>query len=179
MQEKKDAVYVVATSNDIAKLPPEFLRRGRFDELFLVNFPDEHERKEIFENLLRRKKQLNSQIDVTKLLKASTSADKFECKGTAGFSGADILSVVKETIDTAFISSVVNEANNTESNDEFITTRKLQETINNTIPLKETIKDEIAKMEEKYKKYNFRDANKVPDKSSALLQKQIKSKNNK
>ncbi|MDR1642242.1 MAG: AAA family ATPase [Clostridiales bacterium] len=152
MQEKKDAVYVVATSNDIAKLPPEFLRRGRFDELFLVDFPDKNERKEIFENLLNRKNKLTSQIDIIKLLEKYTSDDKFQCKGTAGFSGADILSVVKETIDTAFISGNGS-----------ITTKALQNTINETIPLKETIKDEIAKMEDKYKKYNFKSANKLPN----------------
>jgi SpoVK/Ycf46/Vps4 family AAA+-type ATPase len=49
LQEKDSAVYVLATSNDVSKLPPEFLRKGRFDELFLVELPDAEERRSIFE----------------------------------------------------------------------------------------------------------------------------------
>jgi SpoVK/Ycf46/Vps4 family AAA+-type ATPase len=47
MQEKESTVFVVATANDISKLPAEFLRKGRFDELFYVDFPDGEERKKI------------------------------------------------------------------------------------------------------------------------------------
>jgi len=44
MQEKKKPVFVVATANDVSQLPPEFLRKGRFDEMFFVDLPDAHER---------------------------------------------------------------------------------------------------------------------------------------
>ena len=146
LQEKRSAVYVVATSNNIERLPPEFLRRGRFDELFLVNLPDNIERKKIFENHLRKRQQLSNEIDIYSLLEKSGKSN-----GTKGFSGADIESVVKEAIETAF------------SFGEKLTTEILQECIKNTISLSETMKDEISKLEESYKKHNFKDANKKPE----------------
>ncbi|MFA6033248.1 MAG: AAA family ATPase [Myxococcota bacterium] len=53
MQEKKEPVFVVATANEVADLPPELIRKGRFDEIFFVDLPDEHEREEIFAIHLR------------------------------------------------------------------------------------------------------------------------------
>ena len=47
MQEKKEPVFVVATANNIEQLPPELLRKGRFDEIFFVDLPSKEERKEI------------------------------------------------------------------------------------------------------------------------------------
>ncbi|MCD6435253.1 MAG: AAA family ATPase [Clostridiales bacterium] len=55
MQEKISPVFVVATANDHASIPPEFLRAGRFDEIFFVDLPNEAERKDIFNVLLRKK----------------------------------------------------------------------------------------------------------------------------
>jgi ATP-dependent 26S proteasome regulatory subunit len=150
LQEKKSAVYVVATSNSIDKLPPEFLRRGRFDELFLVNLPNKTERKAIFEAQLKKRKQLSAEIDIFALLEKSSDNGK-TCKGTEGFSGADIESVVKEAIELAFFS------------DEELTTDILQGCINNAISLSETMKDEMKNLEESYKKHNFKDANKEPE----------------
>jgi ATP-dependent 26S proteasome regulatory subunit len=149
LQEKKSAVYVVATSNNIEKLPPEFLRRGRFDELFLVKLPNKTERKAIFESQLAKRKQMSSEIDIYSLLEKSKDNGK-TCKGTEGFSGADIESVVKEAIEIAFFSN------------EELTTDILQECINNTISLSETMNEEMKKLEESYKKHNFRDANAEP-----------------
>ncbi len=48
MQEKQQPVFVIATANDISALPPEFLRKGRFDEIFFVDLPTPRERAEIF-----------------------------------------------------------------------------------------------------------------------------------
>lgn len=48
MQEKKSPVFVVATANDVTQLPPEFLRKGRFDELFFVDMPNQQEREAIW-----------------------------------------------------------------------------------------------------------------------------------
>ena len=149
LQEKKSAVYVVATSNSIKELPPEFLRRGRFDELFLVKLPNKTERIKIFESQLGKRKRLSSEIDIYSLLEKSEDNGK-TCKGTEGFSGADIESVVKEAIETAYFS------------DEKLTTEILQECINNTISLSETMKDKMKELEETYKKHNFKDANKKP-----------------
>lgn len=54
MQEKTKPVFVVATANDISQLPPEFLRKGRFDEIFFVDLPTKEERKEILRIHLSR-----------------------------------------------------------------------------------------------------------------------------
>ena len=54
MQEHKSPVFVVATANDISALPPELLRKGRFDEIFFVDLPTAKERREIFEIQLRK-----------------------------------------------------------------------------------------------------------------------------
>ena len=62
MQEKTKPVFVVATANDISQLPPELLRKGRFDEIFFVDLPAAEERKEIFEIHLRRRKRDVTQV---------------------------------------------------------------------------------------------------------------------
>lgn len=49
MQEKENTVFIVATANNISRIPPEFLRKGRFDELFYVDFPNDEERRKIIE----------------------------------------------------------------------------------------------------------------------------------
>src|SRR6185369_6814533 len=55
MQEKRSPVFVVATANEVKVLPPELLRKGRFDEIFFVDLPNVHERLQILEIHLRRK----------------------------------------------------------------------------------------------------------------------------
>ncbi|MDR3170409.1 MAG: AAA family ATPase [Treponema sp.] len=137
LQEKESSVYVVATSNKLSALPPEFKRKGRFDELFLVELPDENERKKIFEIHLKKRKKLTEAVDVIKLLKV-----------TEGYSGADIEAIVKETVETAFI-----------SDDRTVTTDKLLETIKNTKSISVTLADDIKKLKEEYEKYNFKKAN--------------------
>ena len=79
LQEKKQDVFVVATANDLMILPPEFLRKGRFDEIFFVDLPDAKERQTIFNIHLFLRKQDPTKFDFARLLPAST-----------GFSGAEI-----------------------------------------------------------------------------------------
>ena len=97
MQEKKNLVYVVATANDISNLPPEFLRRGRFDEIFQVNFPNRQERAEIFEVQIKKRNRgsIPDGIDMKKL--ASLMRDE------ENYSGADIESIVKEAMKRVFL----------------------------------------------------------------------------
>ena len=83
MAEQRDGVFVVATANDVSALPPELLRKGRFDELFFVDLPDEATRAEIFRIHLRRRGIDPEGID------AGTLAGMSE-----GFSGAEIEQVV-------------------------------------------------------------------------------------
>jgi SpoVK/Ycf46/Vps4 family AAA+-type ATPase len=91
MQERRGDVFIVATANDIARLPPEFLRKGRFDEIFFVDLPDADARADIFEVHLRKRAQPVRVIDTRRLAEA-----------TEGFSGAEIEQVVVAGLFTAF-----------------------------------------------------------------------------
>lgn len=79
MAEKTSRVFVVATANDISSLPPELIRKGRFDELFFVDLPSEAIRKQIFEIHLRTRGQDLQPLDLAAVAAASE-----------GFSGAEI-----------------------------------------------------------------------------------------
>ncbi len=79
MQEKSQDVFVVATANNIFQLPPELLRKGRFDEIFYVDLPDPQERETILKIHLLKRKQAPEQFDLPALVQA-----------TDGFSGAEI-----------------------------------------------------------------------------------------
>ena len=92
MQEKDNTVFIVATANDISGLPPEFLRKGRFDELFFVDLPNGDERRRIIEIHLKKRGKWRREIDSIALIKE-----------TEGFNGADLEAVVKDTIESAFI----------------------------------------------------------------------------
>ena len=92
MQEKTKPVFVVATANDISVLPPELLRKGRFDETFYVDFPDEEERAAILEVHYAKRDRDIGAIDLTAL-----------SRETKGFSGADLEGVVKDAIERAFV----------------------------------------------------------------------------
>ncbi|MBK9518851.1 MAG: AAA family ATPase [Anaeromyxobacter sp.] len=83
LQERKGSIFVVATANDVTRLPPELLRRGRFDELFFVDLPDLEARREILTlHLVRRARQPGS-VDLTAI--AELCAD---------YSGAELEQVV-------------------------------------------------------------------------------------
>ena len=85
MQEKKSTVFVVATANSVLNLPPELLRKGRFDEIFFIDLPDEATRSNIFDIHCRRRGHNLNQVDLNQLATA-----------TDGFSGAEIESCVSE-----------------------------------------------------------------------------------
>ena len=79
MQERKEPVFLVATANDIEALPPELLRKGRFDEIFFVDLPGPEARAEILRIHLRKRNHNPAQFDLPKLVEASD-----------GYSGAEI-----------------------------------------------------------------------------------------
>ena len=81
MQEKKAPVFVVATANDHSSIPPEFLRAGRFDEIFFVDLPNEEEKMEILSILLRKKGYNPNDFELYDIAKDSVSKN---------FSGAEI-----------------------------------------------------------------------------------------
>lgn len=70
LQEKDAPVYVIATANNI-NLPPEFLRKGRFDEIFFVNLPNHEEREEIWKIQIRKHKRNPDDYDIKKLVEGS------------------------------------------------------------------------------------------------------------
>jgi SpoVK/Ycf46/Vps4 family AAA+-type ATPase len=83
MAERKAPVFMVATANAIDRLPPELVRKGRFDELFFVDLPSAEVRAEIFAIHLRRRELEPEQFDLQALAQASE-----------GFAGAEIEQVV-------------------------------------------------------------------------------------
>ena len=90
MAEKSSAVFVVATANGVEKLPPELLRKGRFDEIFLLDLPDAAERNAILDLQLRRRRPVHN-------LPLEVVVDR-----TNGFSGAELEQVVIEAMHQAF-----------------------------------------------------------------------------
>ena len=99
MQEKESPVFVIATANNISSLPPELLRKGRFDEIFFVDLPTFQERKEIVKLHLERRlksKEVASEVVGTKNLCSELA------KMTEGFIGSEIEQVVITALYEAF-----------------------------------------------------------------------------
>ncbi len=91
MQDRPAPVFLVATSNDIEQLPPEMVRKGRFDEIFFIDLPDAEERAQIFRVHLEKRKRDPAKFDPTALAAASD-----------GFSGAEIEQAIVSALYTAF-----------------------------------------------------------------------------
>lgn len=124
MQEKTSPVFVVATANNINLLPPELLRKGRFDEIFFVDLPNEQERKKIFEIHLTKKNQDAQSFPMEML-----------SKKTEGFNGAEIEECIKEAMFAAYV-------DNPET--PILKTSHLMDAINKTVPLSITMKEQIS-----------------------------------
>ena len=127
MQEKTAPVFVVATANNINQLPPELLRKGRFDEIFFVDLPSQKEKENIFSIHLQKNRQNVSSFALDIL------AQKAE-----GFNGAEIEECIKEAMFTAYVES--QETN---------IAPKLQmihilDAIKNTVPLSKTMEKQIT-----------------------------------
>lgn len=139
MQEKDSPTFVVATANDITKLPPELLRKGRFDEIFYVGLPNEYEREKIFQiHINKRRPQDLKNIRISELIAK-----------TKGFSGADIEGVIKDAVETAF----ADDKNNVQTQD-------IVKAINNTHSLSEIMKEALEKMAKEYETRKFKNASK-------------------
>lgn len=106
MQERKTAVYIVATANDV--LRPEFMRRGRFDEVYFVNFPNEKERKAIFEKKINRFKNTKEHPTIFDFSQLTTTdiIVKEMVGHYGGFSGAEIEYIVNMVIENKFVEYV-------------------------------------------------------------------------
>lgn len=139
MQEKESPTFVVATANDITQLPPELLRKGRFDEIFYVGLPNKEEREKIFNiHIKKRRPQDLKNIRVKELVSI-----------TEGFSGADIEGVVKDAIESAFAEDKTS-----------IQTADVIDAIKDTHSLSEIMKDSLEKMTKEYENRKFKSASK-------------------
>jgi len=121
LQEKRSSIFFVATANNISKLPPEFLRKGRFDEIFFVDLPTNHERKDIFNIHFKKNNQGHLvDSDMAEIIKASE-----------GFTGAEIEQVIISSIYSGFAKGTK------------VTNSILLSEIKNTYPLSKTMKEDI------------------------------------
>nr|MBA3534539.1 AAA family ATPase [Ardenticatenales bacterium] len=134
MQEKQAPVFVVATSNDVRQLPPELLRKGRFDEIFFVDLPGDDERAEIWAIHLRKRGREPQSFDIPRLVGE-----------TKGFTGAEIEQIIISALYDAF-----DERRDVEMLD-------LIRVITQTVPLSETMRDEIKSLRQ-WAKENARPA---------------------
>jgi SpoVK/Ycf46/Vps4 family AAA+-type ATPase len=125
LQEKTAPVFVVATANRIDGLPPELLRKGRFDEIFFVDLPAPAERRDIFRIHLQRRKRNPANYDLNAL--AELAED---------FSGAEIEQAVVAGLYEAFAENVELGQNH------------LARAIQETFPLAVTMRDEILRQRE-------------------------------
>src|SRR5205823_4020337 len=91
MQDRKAPVFVAATCNNVNALPPELIRKGRFDELFFVDLPNQAERKQIFAIQLAKRKRNAALFDLDQIASAAK-----------GFSGAEIDAAVQGALYASF-----------------------------------------------------------------------------
>lgn len=150
MQEKTSNVYVIATANNADGLPPELKRKGRFDEIFCVNLPNEEERLAIFNVHLKKKEQKQ----LSKLSQGLANATK-------GFNGADIEAVVNETLEKAFIKYIEqNEGSDTKNASVKLnlTEDLLLATAKETVSISASCKKQIDDMRKIFEESSFKDA---------------------
>jgi hypothetical protein len=125
MQDRKAPVFVAATCNNVSALPPELIRKGRFDELFFVDLPHQAERKQIFSIQLAKRKRNTAAFDLAQVATAAK-----------GYSGAEIEAAVQGALYAAY------------SEKKPLTTQLLIEALAQTVPLSTTRAEEIAALRE-------------------------------
>jgi SpoVK/Ycf46/Vps4 family AAA+-type ATPase len=125
MQDRKGDVFVVATANDVTKLPPEFLRKGRFDEIFFVDLPNPEARRAILEIHLNKRGKNPAHYDIPALVEA-----------TEQFSGAELEQIVVSALYTVFAEG------------KELTTDALLAEVGATRPLAQTMSEKISWLRE-------------------------------
>ncbi len=125
MQDRKAPVFVAATCNNVTALPPELIRKGRFDELFFVDLPNQAERKQIFGIQLSRRKRNPAEFDLEQISAAARA-----------FSGAEIESIVQTALYAAYAQK------------QPLATYHLVDAVRATVPLSTTRAEEIAALRE-------------------------------
>ena len=123
LQEKTQPVYVIATANSISELPPELVRKGRFDEIFFVDLPNLHERQEIFTVHLKKRGRDPAAFDGDDLAKV--------CEG---FSGSEIEQCIISAMYEAFTAG------------QEVTSDHIRRALEETVPLSETMEEKIQEL---------------------------------
>jgi ATP-dependent 26S proteasome regulatory subunit len=126
LNEKTAPVFVVATSNDVQQLPPELMRKGRFDEIFFIDLPAAPERAEIFSIHLKKRHRDPAKFDLNRLAKASI-----------GFSGAEIEQAVIAALFSAF-----------HENAREMVTEDVLKAVEETVPLSVTMAEGVDTLRE-------------------------------
>jgi ATP-dependent 26S proteasome regulatory subunit len=120
MQDRKAPVFVAATSNNVNALPPELIRKGRFDELFFVDLPNQTERKQVLSIQLARRKKNVAEFDLERIAQKAS-----------GYSGAEIDAAVQTAMYASF------------SFKQPMTTQSLLDALAQTVPLSATRAEDI------------------------------------
>lgn len=156
MNDKTSPVFIYATANNVAALPPELLRKGRFDELFYVNLPNKKEREEIFKIHITKRGRAarigKNTLDISQL-----------AKDTEFYSGAEIEAVVRESIDEAFYRKTQDPSASKADLNMF----DLQESISKIVPLGTLMRDHITALS-KWAEGRTRQAN-YPDEVIGIM----------
>ncbi len=121
MQEKTSPVFVMATANRVERLPGEFLRKGRFDEIFFVDLPNAEERREIFRIHLSKRRRDVARFDLEQLANVSE-----------GFSGAEIEQALIAAMYEAF------------AQDREFTQLDIIAAVKSTLPLSKTMNEQVT-----------------------------------
>ena len=128
LQERTSPVFVIATANDVSMLPPELLRKGRFDEIFFVDLPNRQEREEILFIQLKKRHRDPAAFDMKKLVDV-----------TAGFSGSEL--------EEAVVGALYDTFDEGQGKID-IATDSLVRAIREVIPLSQTMRERLAEMRE-------------------------------
>ncbi|MGP1273599.1 MAG: AAA family ATPase [Phycisphaerales bacterium] len=123
MQEHRAPVFLVATANDIEALPPELLRKGRFDEIFFVDLPGEEGREAILRIHLKKRGEDPAGFDLARLVRAS-----------AGFSGAEIEQ------------AIIGARHEAKANRDDLSTEQLVRVLETSPPLSVTMAEKVAEL---------------------------------
>ncbi len=125
LQDRKSEVFVVATANNISRLPPEFIRKGRFDEIFFIDLPAAEVRKSLFEIHLKKRGHAPEAFDINFLASAAE-----------GFNGAEIEQAVVSAMYTCFSANTV------------LSTQEIHREILCTRPISQTMAEKVAELRE-------------------------------
>ncbi len=146
MQEKTGAVFVIATANNISALPAELLRKGRFDEVFYVGFPNAKERSAIL--------SIHLKDDWRQFTEQQQQTLAALCRD---YSGADIQNAVGEARESAFLDG------------QALTHEDIERAIRTTVPLRETLREQVGKYEVLFEKLKLKPASRIDGLSIAQM----------